>query len=79
MILRLGPADPNRVDVNTPTERLWWCRQLETTAEELRAAVHAVGTEPLAVCRELVRRIERRPKASASRKQHRRAQPGGSQ
>jgi hypothetical protein len=79
MIVRLGPADPNRVDIDRPAERQWWCRHFEATTDDLCSAVRAVGTEPLAVCRELVRRIERRPKATASRRGRRRTQPGGSQ
>jgi hypothetical protein len=61
--VRLGPADPHRVDVDR--ELPWWCRHFGTTAEELRAAVDKVGTEAQAVLRELIARIEPRPKAKS--------------
>jgi hypothetical protein len=64
--IRLGPADPHRVDVGR--ELPWWCRHFGATAEELRAAVIEVGTDGQAVFRELIARIERRQMATSSPK-----------
>src|SRR5262245_59041870 len=64
--VRLGPADPHRVDVGH--ELPWWCRHFGVTAEELRAAVNNVGTDAQAVLRELIARIEPRPKVTSGPK-----------
>jgi hypothetical protein len=63
-LLRLGPVDPHRVDVDR--ELPWWCRHFGATAEELRAAVNKVGTDPPAVLCELIARIEPRPYATSA-------------
>jgi hypothetical protein len=60
--VQLGPADPHRVDVER--ELVWWCRHFGATAKELRAAVDKVGTDAQAVLRELIARMEPRPKAT---------------
>jgi len=39
-----GPADRNRVSVTEDWELKYWTKELRCTAEELRAAIKAVGT-----------------------------------
>jgi hypothetical protein len=68
--IQFGPADPNRVGIDAPGELLWWCRALDTTPDELRAVVGKVGADVQVVVRELVARIERRPKATSPPKLH---------
>jgi hypothetical protein len=66
--IHLGPADPNCVDTDAPAELVWWCRQLDTTPNELRDVVGKVGNDVPAVVRELIARIERRPYATSALK-----------
>jgi hypothetical protein len=39
-----GPADRNRINVTEEWELNYWMKELGCTAEELRAAIKAVGT-----------------------------------
>lgn len=39
-----GPADRNRVNVNEEWELKYWTKELGVSADELRAAIKAVGT-----------------------------------
>jgi hypothetical protein len=39
-----GPADRNRVNLNEDWELKYWAKELSASADELRAAVKAVGT-----------------------------------
>jgi hypothetical protein len=64
--LQFGPADPDRVGIDSPAEVLWWARALDTTPDELRAVVGKVGNDLPAVVRELVARIARRPLATSA-------------
>ena len=43
------PLDQQRIDVNDPQEVANWCKALNCTKSELRAAVCAVGTSASAV------------------------------
>ena len=38
------PHDRKRIDINDPSEVRNWCRALQCTKSELKAAVKAVGT-----------------------------------
>ena len=42
-LMRRGPADPNTIDLATPYEVRYWCRELQVTPAELREAVGRVG------------------------------------
>lgn len=37
------PLDPGRVHPLDPLEVRWWCRELDCTEDELRAAIAKVG------------------------------------
>jgi hypothetical protein len=63
--VKLGPADPSRVDIVSPAELRWWCRSFDCTREELLSAVAAAGHNARAVERALVVRTGRRPKATS--------------
>jgi hypothetical protein len=39
-----GPADRNRVNLSEEWELKYWTKELSASADELRAAVKAVGT-----------------------------------
>lgn len=39
----LGPADPKRIDVNSPAEMRHWAREIGRPAAKLAEAVKAVG------------------------------------
>jgi hypothetical protein len=39
-----GPPDRDRIDINDPDEIRNWTKSLGVTGDELRRAVHAVGT-----------------------------------
>src|SRR5690242_15496962 len=63
--IKLGPADPRRVDVHSRAEALWWAREFGVEVGELRDAVRRIGTDPRAVWMELVGGTARRPKATS--------------
>ena len=69
--IKLGPADPRRIDVHSSAEALWWAREFGVTADELRDAVRRVGPDPRAVWLELVGQSARRPKATSRVKRRR--------
>ena len=71
MVIRLGPADPTRFDVENATELRWWSRYLDATPDQLRVTVAKVGADVHAIVRELVAQTPRRPKASSHGKPRR--------
>ena len=51
--LRRAPANPDRIDVNSPIDVRYWCRALDVTPLQLRAAVEKIGPTVDDVCVEL--------------------------
>ncbi|MDR1184458.1 MAG: DUF3606 domain-containing protein [Coriobacteriales bacterium] len=47
------PFDAKRIDINDPAEVRNWCKSLNCTESELKAAVKAVGTSGAAVRKHL--------------------------
>jgi hypothetical protein len=54
-LMRRGPADPTRIDLTTPYEVRYWCREFQVTPAELRAAIERVGGRVADVRAELAR------------------------
>ncbi|OOG37226.1 DUF3606 domain-containing protein [Polaromonas sp. A23] len=46
---RRGPADSSRVNVHEPYELRYWTEKFQCSAEQLKAAVTAAGTNVAAV------------------------------
>jgi hypothetical protein len=56
-----GPADRARIDVNEDWELRYWAKELSASADEIRNAVHAVGTSTDKVREYLRGRKQERP------------------
>jgi hypothetical protein len=51
--MRRGPDDPERIDIASPINVRYWCRELNVTPVQLRAAVEKIGPAVDDVCVEL--------------------------